>query len=232
MIRRSSCCPAAPGCARRIRCPWTTAVTHRCWCGRNISTSGSRHRACRPIHSPWRSTSVLNMGSSLLIIGQHRGRDLRIRSALSARNAVDEGTLLPCGGSPPTRGQFPPPPQRSKRPDGLGALDRRRARWSGGVRSPTSGSGLPPRRQPHSAGRRSRGRTDAIRSVLCSDPLSFRLRTVDRDRSWPARLGGLVLQSSPDGGHAVSADPIRRLERPSSAAGSRRNFMAVLRDCL
>jgi putative spermidine/putrescine transport system ATP-binding protein len=54
--------------------------------------------------------SVLNMGSSLLIIGQHRGSDLRIRSALSARNAVDEGTLLPVWWEPTNSWPIPAAP--------------------------------------------------------------------------------------------------------------------------
>jgi hypothetical protein len=54
--------------------------------------------------------SVLNMGSSLLIIGQHRGRDLRIRSALSARNTVDEGTSLPVWWEPTNSWPIPAAP--------------------------------------------------------------------------------------------------------------------------
>ena len=56
----------------------------------------------------------------------------------------------------------------------------------------------------------SRGLAAAVRSASCSGPLSFLLRTVDRNRSRPAKPAGLVPRSSPDGDHAASADPVRR----------------------
>ena len=71
------------------------------------------------------------------------------------------------------------------------------------ARPPTSGSAPPRLRQPQSAGPRSRGLADAVRSAPCNDPLSFPLGIVGRNLSWPARPGGLVPRSSPDGDHAV-----------------------------
>jgi transposase len=48
----------------------------------------------------------------------------------------------------------------------------------------------------------------------------IRLEVVGHNRSWSASVGGLVLQSPPDGDRAGSADPAHRWGRRSSAAGS------------
>jgi hypothetical protein len=45
---------------------------------------------------------------------------------------------------------------------------------------------------------------ETARSSTRSGPLSFQLRTVGRNRSWPAKRGSLVPRSTPDGYHAVN----------------------------
>ena len=89
-----------------------------------------------------------------------------------------------------------------------------------GVRPPASGLAPPRPWPPRSAGQQSRELAAVVRSAPCNDPLSFLLGIVGRNLSWPARPGGLVPQSSPDGDHAVSAHPGRCSGPPSSAAGS------------
>ncbi len=66
-----------------------------------------------------------------------------------------------------------------------------------GVPSPASHSVSPRRWQPRFAERQSRGLAAVVRSVICSGPLSFLLRTVDRSLPWHAEPGGVVLPSSP-----------------------------------
>jgi hypothetical protein len=89
-----------------------------------------------------------------------------------------------------------------------------------GVRPPASGSGPPRRWRPRSAGQRSRALEAEGRSAPCSSPSSFRPTSGGRSRWPPARPVVPVPKSSPDGDHAVWADPVRCLARSSSAVGS------------
>lgn len=61
-------------------------------------------------------SSVLNRGSSILIIGQHRGSDLRIRSAPSAGNAVAEDAMLPAWWESGNSWPIPPTLRRGSAP--------------------------------------------------------------------------------------------------------------------
>jgi putative spermidine/putrescine transport system ATP-binding protein len=53
-------------------------------------------------------TSVLNMGAGILILAQHGGREIRIRSATSALSAAREGAPLPVWWAPEKSWPIPP----------------------------------------------------------------------------------------------------------------------------
>jgi putative spermidine/putrescine transport system ATP-binding protein len=53
-------------------------------------------------------SSVLNMGSGVLIIGQHAGQEVRIRSSVSALATAGEGTSIPLWWTPESAWPIPP----------------------------------------------------------------------------------------------------------------------------